>query len=245
MGRALEAEAGERVPRIIVVDDDAEIRDLTSRSLGPHGFAVTTVADGKALRRALADGACDLIVLDLMLPGESGLDICREIRTGLDVPIIMLTALGEESDRVVGLEMGADDYLAKPFSTRELVARIRAVLRRSAGGPAAARSGDYRFAGWTLEAVRRRLVSADGTVIRLTGAEFDLLLAFLDHAQEVLSRDQLSEITKGRSPHVFDRSIDVLIGRLRRKLEPDPREPTLLQTVRSGGYVLSVAVERR
>ncbi|MEO5373362.1 MAG: response regulator [Alphaproteobacteria bacterium] len=234
---------GGGLPRIVVVDDDAEIRALTSRSLSQHGFSVTTVADGGALRRVLGEEACDLIVLDLMLPGESGLDICREIRGGLNVPIIMLTALGEESDRVVGLEMGADDYLAKPFSTRELVARIRAVLRRTTGS-AAAGTGDYRFGGWTLEVVRRRLMSPDGTVVRLTGAEFDLLLAFLDHAQAVLSRDQLSEITRGRSPHLFDRSIDVLIGRLRRKLEPDPREPTLLQTVRNGGYVLSAAVER-
>ena len=243
MGESSTSDGIDLSPRIVIVDDDAEIRDLTSRSLTQHGFSVSAVADGKALRRILADEPCDLIVLDLMLPGESGLDICREIRGVLNVPIIMLTALGEESDRVVGLEMGADDYLAKPFSTRELVARIRAVLRRAAGS--ATGKGDYRFGGWTLEAVRRRLVSSDGTIVRLTGAEFDLLLAFLEHAQEVLSREQLSEIIKGRSPHVFDRSIDVLIVRLRRKLEPDPREPTLLQTVRSGGYVLSVAVERR
>ncbi len=243
MGGALKTAENDHAPRIIVVDDDAEIRDLICRSLRPHGFSVAAVADGKALRQILSVEPCDLIVLDLMLPGESGLDICREI--GLNIPIIMLTALGEESDRVVGLEVGADDYLAKPFGTRELVARIRAVLRRAGGGRAAARTGDFRFGGWTLEVVRRRLISPDGTVIRLTGAEFDLLLAFLEHAQEVLSRDQLSEITKGRLPNVFDRSIDVLIGRLRRKLEPDPREPTLLQTVRSGGYVLSVVVERR
>ena len=228
-------------PRIILVDDDREIRDLISRSLVPYGFSVTAVADGRALRHLLAAMPCDLVVLDLMLPDASGLDICCEIRSSFNVPIIMLTALGEESDRVVGLEMGADDYLAKPFSTRELVARIRAVLRRTT------RAGQrfYPFGGWTLEMARRRLVSPDGVVVRLTGAEFDLLLVFLDHAQHVLSRDRLSEIAKGRTPHAFDRSIDVLVGRLRRKLEPDPREPTLLQTVRNGGYVLAVAVERR
>lgn len=237
-------EAGEgRTARIVVVDDDPDIRELVRRALVPEGFAVTTAGSGAELRAVLATGACDLIVLDVMLPGENGLEICRALRRTSSVPIIMLTVLAEEGDRVAGLDVGADDYLAKPFGTRELIARIRAVLRR-AGGAAGPGAAVYRFAGWTLDTLRRRLTSPEGAMVRLTAGEYDLLVTLLEHPGQVLSRDRLAEMAKGRMAHLFDRSIDIQVGRLRRKIEPDPKEPTLIQTVRTGGYILSIPVER-
>jgi len=195
------------------------------------------------MRRVLSEGAVDIIVLDLMLPGETGLELCRPLRAESNIPVIMVTALGEETDRIVGLEMGADDYLAKPFSQRELLARIRAVLRRVSSMPYESRSitgGVIEFAGWRLHPATRQLRAADGTLVMLTSGEFDLLLALAQHPQRVLSREQLLDLTVGRAADPFDRSIDIRISRLRRKIEEDPKNPKIITTVRSGGYLLAV-----
>jgi two-component system, OmpR family, response regulator len=233
-------------PHLLIVDDDPEIRDLLARYLRKHGFRVDLAADGRAMARQLEDGRFDLVVLDLMLPGEDGLSLCRRLRATSSLPVIMLTAMGEETDRIVGLEMGADDYLAKPFNPRELLARIKAVLRRARGGPAVAVEPDgvLTFAGWRLEVARRELRDGAGVLVPLTSGEFDLLLAFALRPQRVLNRDQLLDLTRGRSAQAFDRSIDVQLSRLRRKIEADPRDPQLIKTVRGGGYMLSAAVER-
>ena len=234
------------LPHILVIDDDREIRDLLARFLEKQRFRVTAVRDAREARRAVPNGVFNLVVLDLMLPGESGLDFARWLRTQSDVPIVMLTALGEETDRIIGLELGADDYLAKPFNPRELLARIRAVLRRV--GEAATRQEAppraLRFAGWTLEPQRRRLVSNDGVEVPLTGGEYDLLLALAERANRVLTRDMLLDLLRGRQAGPFDRAIDVAVSRLRRKLEDDGRRAQLIKTVRGGGYVLAAEVER-
>ncbi|MGI3776434.1 MAG: response regulator [Janthinobacterium lividum] len=237
----------ETVPHILVVDDDREIRDLLARFLERHQFRVTTARDTREARRALPAGHYQLLILDLMLPGEGGLDFARWLRQSSDVPIIMLTAMGEETDRIVGLEMGADDYLAKPFNPRELLARVRAVLRRTTEREerrSGASAKALRFAGWTLEPARRRLLSPDGVEVALTGGEYDLLAALLDRANRVLTRDMLLDLLRGRQAGPFDRAIDVAISRLRRKLEDDGRHAQLIKTVRGGGYVLAVDVER-
>ncbi len=229
--------------RVLLVDDDPEIRRLVSDYLQAHGLSVTPAADGRALAAAMSAGSFDIVLLDIMLPGEDGLSLCRKLRAETNLPIILLTALAEESDRVVGLEMGADDYLVKPFSSRELLARIRAVLRRAPGQLPVHRQdklGAYRFAGWTLDAGARELKSSEGVLITLTAGEFDLLLTLVRHPQRVLNRDQLLELTKGRNAAPFDRSIDVQISRLRRKLDG----PALIKTVRGGGYLLACEVER-
>jgi two-component system, OmpR family, response regulator len=232
---------------ILIVDDDREIRDLLGRFLTKHGYRVTAARDGQELRKALADWRIDLIVLDLMLPGEDGLTLCRQLRAESNMPIIMLTAMGEETDRIVGLEMGADDYLPKPFNPRELLARIRSVLRRAAGTPASSVASDrtiLRFAGWQLDLARRRLESAEGVVVDLSAGEFGLLVALAEHPQRVLSRDQLLDLTRGRAAGPFDRSIDIQVSRLRKKIEPDAKKPELIKTVRSGGYMFTPTVER-
>jgi two-component system, OmpR family, response regulator len=231
---------------ILVVDDHREIRELVSRALAKEGFRVSTAADGKAMRKAFADGRIDLILLDLMLPGEDGLSLCRSLRAESDIPIIMLTAKGDEVDRVIGLEMGADDYLPKPFGSRELIARIRAVLRRGQRDPAAAlpRAGRYRFDQWVLDAGARELVSADGVTVPLSTGEYDLLMALIEHPQRVLSRDQLLDLARGRSATAFDRSIDTQVSRLRKKIETDPAEPKVIKTVWGGGYILTTPVTR-
>ncbi len=237
----------ETVPHILVVDDDREIRELLARFLERHQFRVTTARDTREARRALPSGHYQLLILDLMLPGEGGLDFARWLRQSSDVPIIMLTAMGEETDRIVGLEMGADDYLAKPFNPRELLARVRAVLRRTTEREerrSGASAKALRFAGWTLEPARRRLLSPDGVEVALTGGEYDLLAALLDRANRVLTRDMLLDLLRGRQAGPFDRAIDVAISRLRRKLEDDGRHAQLIKTVRGGGYVLAVDVER-
>jgi two-component system OmpR family response regulator len=236
--------APETAGHILVVDDDREIRDLLARFLGRHGYRVTAARDGKEMRRALADWKIDLVILDLMLPGEDGLTLCRELRTRSQLPVIMLTILGEETDRILGLEMGADDYLAKPFNPRELLARMKAVLRRSQGAAAPARgaAAALRFAGWRLDRGLRRLESPERLVIDLTAGEFDLLAAFAEHPQQVLTRDQLLDLTQGRAEAPFDRSIDMQVSRLRRKIEADPCEPALVKTVRGGGYVFTAVV---
>ena len=231
---------------VLIVDDDKEIRSLLREYLQKQAYRVTAVADGKALRAALEAGHPDLIVLDVMLPGEDGLQLCRDLRARSNVPIIMLTARGEETDRIVGLEMGADDYLAKPFNPRELLARIKSVLRRSRSlpenlEPEAVKS--YRFAGWLLDAATRNLTSPDGVVVPLSGTEFKLLRIFLAHANWVLTRDQLIDLMISRDAGPFDRAIDVQVSRLRQRLHEDAREPRIIKTIRGAGYVLAVSVE--
>lgn len=228
---------------VLVVDDDQEIRKLLSRYLVGQGFRVTTAGDGREMGEKLATQRIDLVVLDLMLPDASGLDLCRELRTTSNVPVILLTALKEDVDRIIGLEIGADDYLGKPFNPRELVARIRAVLRRSAPVETEqATPACFRFAGFRAEPDLRRVTAEDGSEITLTGAEFDLLMAFLERPGRILSRDQLLDITKGREAGPFDRSVDVLVSRLRRKLG-DQGNYQILKTLRNGGYQLAVRVE--
>lgn len=232
-------------PHILIVDDDREIRDLLARFLTKHGCRATAVADGREMKQALNEWAIDLIVLDLMLPGDDGLTLCRNLRTTSDIPIIMLTAMGEETDRVVGLEMGADDYIAKPFSPRELLARIKAVLRR--GRIPSDNGGDsqlFRFADWQFDLNKRELMSPDGVFVQLSSGEFELLSAFVTHPQRVLNRDQLLDLSRGREAQPFDRSIDVQVGRLRRKINDDASNPTLIKTVRGGGYIFTPEVEK-
>ncbi len=231
-------------PHVLIVDDDREIRDLLSRFLTKHGMRVTAARDGTEMARALAERGIDLVVLDVMLPGEDGLALCRRLRGESALPVIMLTAMGEETDRIVGLEMGADDYLAKPFNPRELLARIKAVLRRAHALPAqASPAGErLRFEGWTLEVAGRRLLAPDGTEVSLSTGEYDLLYAFLTHPRRVLSRDQLLDLARGRAAAPFDRSIDIQVMRLRRKIEADPKDPRLIKTVRGGGYILAAEV---
>ncbi len=234
-------------PHILVVDDNREIRDLLSRFLVKDGFRVSTAADGTVMFKVLAESTIDLIVLDLMLPGDDGLTLCRRLRAESDIPVVMLTAKGEEIDKVLGLEMGADDYLAKPFSTRELLARIKAVLRRVQSLPAARGSSGvdvFRFAGWKLDAAKWELESADGVIVPLSTGEFDLLLALVHHPQRVLSRDQLLDLARGRAAVVFDRSIDTQVSRLRRKIEENPRDPKIIKTIWGGGYVFTPQVSR-
>jgi len=235
---------------ILVVDDDAEIRNLLGDYLRKNGYRATAVADGKAMWTALSRGKADLIVLDLMLPGEDGLTLCSKLRSGshapAGTPVIMLTARGEETDRIVGLEIGADDYLAKPFNPRELLARIKSVLRRARSLPQNLRADDARsiaFSGWRLDTIARHLVSAEGVVTSLGGAEYQLLRIFLSHPNQVLTRDQLMVLSKGRESEPFDRTIDLQVSRLRHRLGDDPSDPQIIKTVRGEGYVLAVTVE--
>lgn len=240
-------------PHILVVDDDREIRDLLRRYLVKQGYRVTIAAEGHEMRAAVAERAIDLVVLDLMLPGEDGLSLCRWLREHSQLPVIMLTARGEDIDRIVGLEMGADDYMPKPFNPRELVARIKAVLRRTGaarGGqpgepPEAAGEGDaVVFAGWRLDRASRELTSPAGALVPLSAGEYELLVAFVSHPQRVLSRDLLLDLARGREAQPFDRAVDVQVSRLRRKIEDDPQDPRLIKTIRGGGYMLTCAVER-
>jgi len=237
----------ERQPKLLVVDDDPEIRSLLAAYLEKNGYRVVTVKDGRGMREVLATQRVDLIVLDLMLPGEDGLDLCRELRAGSRVPVIMLTARGDEMDRILGLEMGADDYLPKPFNPRELLARIKVVLKRTLApslSPEAPERTVTRFNDWQLDPVSRHLVSPEKSVVPLSGAEYRLLSVMLGHANRVLTRDQLLDLTQGRDADPFDRSIDVLVSRLRRRLREDPRAPAIIKTVRGEGYVLSARVTR-
>lgn len=233
-------------PHLLVVDDDREIRDLLNRFLTKHGFRVSTARDGREMREILAGWRIDLVVLDLMLPGDDGIALCRELRRKSNLPVIMLTAMSDETDRVVGLEVGADDYVAKPFSARELMARIKAVLRRSGAAPGPAEDAPrsaYRFAGWRLDPKTRQATSPDGLLVALSAGEFDLLHAFVTHPGRVLSRDQLLDLTHGRDAGPFDRSVDIQVSRLRRKIEADPGDPQLIKTVRAGGYMFVAQVE--
>ncbi len=232
-------------PHILIVDDHREIRDLVSRALAKEGFRVSAAADGRAMQKVLADARIDLILLDLMLPGEDGLSLCRGLRAQSNIPIIMLTAKGDEVDRVIGLEMGADDYLPKPFSSRELIARIRAVLRRGRLAPdaqASARPRRYRFDRWTLDVGARELLREDGVTVPLSSGEYDLLITLIEHPHRVLSREQLLDLARGRSASAFDRSIDTQVSRLRKKIEIDPGDPKIVKTVWGGGYSFTPAV---
>ena len=230
---------------VLVVDDDTELREQITAYLADHGFQAHAAADAKAMDQALSAAPIDLVVLDLMLPGEDGLSICRRLSAGGGPAIIMVSAMGEEIDRVLGLELGADDYLAKPCSPRELLARVRAVFRRleEARGGAPKRGKGYQFQGFVVDVLRRQLRAPNGTTILLTSGEFSLLSAFLDHPQRILSRDQLLDIARGQDADVFDRAVDVQISRLRRKLHACS-EGEIIKTVRGAGYMFDVAVTR-
>jgi two-component system OmpR family response regulator len=236
-------------PHILIVDDHREIRDLVSRALTKEGFRVSTAADGRAMRKALDDGRIDLILLDLMLPGEDGLSLCRAIRAESNTPIIMLTAKGDEVDRVIGLEMGADDYLPKPFGSRELIARIKAVLRRTNEKVPTVKSAErpkrYHFDRWTLDTGARELLRDDGVTVPLSTGEYDLLIALAERPQRVLNRDQLLDLARGRSAAGLDRSIDTQVSRLRKKLERDSSDPKIIKTVWGGGYMFTPTVSQQ
>ena len=231
-------------PHILIVEDDRDIGQLVAKYLKANEMRVSIAENGRMMDRILADTRISLIVLDRMLPGEDGLSICRRLRASSDIPIIILTAQADEIERILGLEMGADDYLGKPFNPRELLARIRAVLRRRDDALSAATGPkrSYKFAGWSLDGPMRRLYDPKGTRVELTGAEFEMLLVFCERPGRTLSRDQIIDLTQGREASPSERSVDILVSRLRRKLERDPKDPELLQTIRSSGYLFSPEV---
>jgi len=233
-----------RSPHILVVEDDREIRTMVTRLLQRHGYRVTVSEDARAMDRALASSRIDLMLLDVMLPGEDGLSICRRVRARSPIPIIMLTAAGDTPARVVGLEMGADDYIAKPFDPNELIARTKAVLRRATALPSRweQAKAPMRFLGWRVDPVARELHDPSGARVRLTSAEFDLLLAFCRHPQVVLNRDELLDLSQGRGGGPLDRGIDILVSRIRRKIEENHRTPEIIKTVRTGGYIFTPSV---
>jgi len=228
---------------ILMVDDDAQIRQLLSDYLSGFGMSVVAVADGKAMVEAMKKSSFDLIILDLMLPGEDGLSLCRSLRAESDIPILMLTARGEAMDRVVGLELGADDYIVKPFEPRELVARIQTILRRTRGNREIHKEqNEAEFLGWRLNYMMRHLVSPQELVIPLSNAEFRLLTVFIEHPNRILSREFLLDSARGRDMDMFDRSIDILVSRVRQKLSDDSRTPTLIKTIRGEGYLFDAKV---
>ncbi|WP_312995164.1 response regulator [Achromobacter animicus] len=239
----------DHIDHVMIVDDDREIRELAGGFLRKNGLTVTLAADGRQMRQLLENLTVDLIVLDIMMPGDDGLVLCRELRSGKHrrIPILMLTARSDDMDRVLGLEMGADDYLVKPFVARELLARIKAILRRTRMLPpnfqVTEPGREISFGNWRLDTTARHLLDAEGTIVALSGAEYRLLRVFLDHPQRVLNRDQLLNLTQGRDADFFGRSIDLLVSRLRQRLREDAREPLYIKTVRSEGYVFSAAVE--
>jgi len=241
----MESVADTPAGHLLVVDDDREIRALLKRFLTHNGFRVTLAADGNEMAQALADWKIDLVVLDLMLPGKDGLALCNELRRNSRIPVVMLTVMGEENDRIKGFEGGADDYISKPFNPHELLARIKAVLRRTRMVPPASVDPQGRilsFEGWRLDVGLRCLKSADGTLVDLSTAEFDLLLAFVERPQQVLTRDQLLDLARGKVERPFDRKIDMQVSRLRHKIEEDPKSPQLIRTVRGGGYMFTASV---
>jgi len=232
-------------PHILVVDDHLDIREPLAKYLETHGLRATAADGAAAARRILKDSAIDLVVLDVMMPGEDGLSLCRHLRESTRLPVILLTAMTEETDRIVGLEMGADDYVSKPFNPRELLARIKAVLRRTNSLPPEPETLDQdriEFEPWVLDLKRRELIGEDGVSSPLSTAEFNLLRAFLTHPGRVLNRDQLLDLTQARSADVFDRTIDNQVSRLRKKIEIDPKNPEIIQTVWGGGYMFAADV---
>ena len=235
------------VSRLLIVDDDVEILSLLKKFFVQHAYEVEVAPNGEAMWAAIAQSRPNTIILDLMLPGESGLSLCQKVRARTGIPIIMLTAMAELSDRIVGLELGADDYLTKPFAPQELLARVRALQRRA--GEQKSRGGEQLrpvigFAGWHLDITCRELRSPENVMIPLSGGEFDLLVVFLEHPQRILTREQLIDLTHGQGHEAFDRSIDVQVSRLRRKIEPDSKRPDLIRTVRNGGYMFTAKVTR-
>ncbi len=238
----------EHVDHILVVDDDRDIRELITDYLIKSGYRATGAANGREMRAVLSSSLVDLVVLDIMMPGDDGLTLCRQLRSDprQNLPVLMLTARSEETDRILGLEMGADDYLIKPFVARELLARIKAILRRPRALPPNLHiTGTGRiiaFGEWQLDTSARHLLDSDGVIVALSGAEYRLLRVFLDHPQRVLNRDQLLNLTQGRDAELFERSIDLLVSRLRQRLREDAREPAYIKTVRSEGYVLASTV---
>lgn len=231
--------------RILLVDDEPTLREPLAEYLTRQGFVVQEAASAAAARTALGEGAPDLVLLDIMMPGEDGLSLCRHLAESKEIPTILLSAKGEATDRIVGLEIGADDYVVKPFEPRELVARIRSVLRRAHKAPAPAdNNAPYEFEGWTLDPLKRRLCDPEGATVPISTAEFRLLAAFLDHPRQVLDRDRLLDLVQGREAHLFDRAVDNQVSRLRRKIEADSRNPHFIQTVRGGGYRFAADVRR-
>ncbi|CCA94248.1 MULTISPECIES: response regulator [unclassified Novosphingobium] len=232
-------------PRLLLVDDEAALREPLAEYLSRQGFAVSQAVSAAEARSRLREEKPELVLLDIMMPGEDGLSLCRHLVESQDLPVIFLTARGEATDRIVGLEIGADDYVVKPFEPRELVARIRSVLRRSSRVPAApAENEAFVFEGWHLDPLKRRLTDAEGAVVAISSVEFRLLMAFLEHPRQVLNRDRLLDMVQGREAHLFDRAVDNQVSRLRRKIEVDSRNPQLIQTVWGGGYMLATDVKR-
>nr|WP_298688607.1 response regulator [uncultured Dongia sp.] len=233
-------------PHILIVDDDRQIRERLAKFLREHGLTVTEAIDGRDMTAKLSRSQVDLIVLDIMMPGDDGLTLCRRLRADNTIPIILLTASDGDADRIVGLELGADDYVTKPFNPRELLARIRALLRRSTMVAASGMRGApvYQFGGWSLDVNRRLLTSLDGALVVLTSYEFDLLVVFVENPQRPLNREKLLEFLHGRTASQFDRSIDVHVSRLRRKIELDPQQPVLIKTIRNEGYFFTADVTR-
>src|SRR3990167_3599964 len=234
-------------PHLLLVDDERSIREPLAQYLSRNGFRVTAVDSAAEARIRLNANAIDMVIIDIMMPGEDGLSLCRHIRETSEIPVILLTARTEETARIVGLEMGADDYVLKPFSPRELVARIKVIFRRVATGGQRVTAPDeanYSFAGWLLKTQERTLVDSEGVSLPLSTAEYNLMLAFSPPPNSVLSRDQLLDITQGREANAFDRAIDNQISRLRKKIEPDPKNPTRIKTVWGGGYTLSADVRK-
>lgn len=235
------------IPHLLLVDDERSIREPLAQYLTKQGFRVTQAGDAEGARARMAAYAIDLVILDIMMPGEDGLSLCRHIRATSETPVILLTARSEETDRIVGLEMGADDYVVKPFSPRELSARIKVILRRVSSGVAkqhAPESGSFAFAGWVLKTGERVLVDRDGVSVPLSTGEYNLLHALVTRPRAVLTRDQLLDLTQGREAAAFDRAIDNQVSRLRKKIETDPKNPVLIKTVWGGGYTLAAEVTR-
>ena len=230
---------------VLLVDDEAALREPLAEYLIRQGFAVTQAASAAQARSHLRGQTPDLVLLDIMMPGEDGLSLCRHLAESRSIPTILLTAKGEATDRIVGLEIGADDYVVKPFDPRELVARIRSVLRRAARGSAPLAENElFEFDGWQLDPLKRRLRNSEGAAVAISSAEFRLLMAFLENPRRVLDRDRLLDMVQGREAHLFDRAVDNQISRLRRKIEVDSRNPQLIQTVWGGGYMLAADVKR-